>query len=333
MAIKISACYITKNEEHTLARSLTSLKGQVDELIVVDTGSTDNTVAVAKEYGAQVYHYEWTHDFAAARNAALKKATGDWIIFLDADEILHNNIEIKLSEIIESDSDGGGYIFSLCNIDEESGKEFDKTWVLRMFPNKDNLRYVGSIHEELRDNGKCIADLKMITSDAVSIIHTGYSLKYNKEKNTRNLKLLLSALKTDYEPKRLYRYLADTYSQLGDEVEAVRYAELDIAMGRRSIVYASQSYHIILAILARYPQMLTQRLHFARGAVTDYPELPEFWAELAQCYNLAGDKYKAVELLKKALNVQQPIYSLEPRQFDDAIRQLVVSQIKKLEQY
>ena len=84
--MKISACVITKNEEKNIARCINSYKDIVDEIILVDTGSTDNTVEIAKSLGAKIYYYEWQNDFSAAKNYALSMAKGDWIIFLDADE-------------------------------------------------------------------------------------------------------------------------------------------------------------------------------------------------------------------------------------------------------
>ena len=84
--MKISACYIVKNEAAVLARSIESLQGNVDELLVVDTGSTDDTVALARRYGARVLQYIWQDDFAEARNFAIDQAEGDWIVFPDADE-------------------------------------------------------------------------------------------------------------------------------------------------------------------------------------------------------------------------------------------------------
>ena len=84
--IRISACYIVKNEAENLAKSIKSLKNQVNEIVVVDTGSTDNTIAVAGKLGAKVYSFPWQDDFSQARNFALSKAKGDWLILLDADE-------------------------------------------------------------------------------------------------------------------------------------------------------------------------------------------------------------------------------------------------------
>src|SRR5690242_5378631 len=81
----ISACLIVKNEEANLLRCLGSIRSSVDEIVVVDTGSTDRTVSVAESLGARVFHFEWCDDFSAARNESLRHAIGDWIIWVDGD--------------------------------------------------------------------------------------------------------------------------------------------------------------------------------------------------------------------------------------------------------
>ena len=86
--ITISLCMIVKNEEKNLERCLKSYAPLMDEIIVVDTGSTDKTKEIAAEYTPYVYDFEWVHDFAAARNFAFSKATGDYIYSADADEVL-----------------------------------------------------------------------------------------------------------------------------------------------------------------------------------------------------------------------------------------------------
>src|SRR3989338_5592832 len=84
----ISLCMITKNEEKYLEQCLNSVKDLVDETIIVDTGSTDKTKEIAKRFNAKVYDFKWADDFSAARNESLKHATKDWILILDADEVM-----------------------------------------------------------------------------------------------------------------------------------------------------------------------------------------------------------------------------------------------------
>lgn len=98
----ISLCMICKNEEKMLERCLNSVRDIVDEIIIVDTGSTDQTITIAKRFAATIVHYKWTKDFSAARNIGLEKATGKWILFLDADEELHYEDKEKLHYIAQN---------------------------------------------------------------------------------------------------------------------------------------------------------------------------------------------------------------------------------------
>ena len=88
MRNEVSLCMIVKNEENYLPNCLNSIKDIVDEIIVVDTGSTDKTVDIAKSFGAKVYYFPWRNNFSEARNESLKYATKDWILILDADDEL-----------------------------------------------------------------------------------------------------------------------------------------------------------------------------------------------------------------------------------------------------
>ena len=106
----LSLCMITKNEENNLSRCLDCIKEFVDEIIIVDTGSTDKTVEIAKSYGAHIYHYDWNNDFSKARNVSLQKATKDWILVLDADEVLPYEEGLKLKNIINTSVNEGFFL-------------------------------------------------------------------------------------------------------------------------------------------------------------------------------------------------------------------------------
>ncbi|MBP0021679.1 MAG: glycosyltransferase [Cyanobacteria bacterium SBLK] len=101
--MKLSLCIIVKDEEKSLPQCLDSVKDVVDEIVVLDTGSSDRTPEIAAEYGAKVHYFEWCNDFAAARNEALKYVTGDWVLILDADERLNREIapQIKVAILEE----------------------------------------------------------------------------------------------------------------------------------------------------------------------------------------------------------------------------------------
>ena len=99
----LSLCMIVKNEENTLGRCLESVKDIVDEIIIVDTGSTDNTIKIAEKYGAEIFFYKWDNSFANARNYSLSKASKDWILIMDADDELKGEDKDKVIKLINNE--------------------------------------------------------------------------------------------------------------------------------------------------------------------------------------------------------------------------------------
>ncbi|MGO4375836.1 glycosyltransferase family 2 protein, partial [Paenibacillus sp. MCAF20] len=99
--ITISLCMIVRNEEQKLGRCLSTVANAVDEIIIVDTGSTDGTLAIAAQYTKRIYHFEWINDFGAARNESFRYATKDYILWLDADDWLDERERIKLESLKE----------------------------------------------------------------------------------------------------------------------------------------------------------------------------------------------------------------------------------------
>ena len=123
--MRISACVITKNEEKNLPKWLDSMHQAADEIIVVDTGSADGTVAIAESAGAKVFCFPWIDDFSAAKNFAIGKATGDWILFLDADQYFADGDALKARETIQryhEDAEIVGLAFCVLNLDTDTGR-------------------------------------------------------------------------------------------------------------------------------------------------------------------------------------------------------------------
>ena len=150
--IKISQCMIVKNEEQDIRRALSWGKGIVSEQIVVDTGSTDNTVQIAEEMGAKVFHFEWCDDFSAAKNYAIEQASGDWIAFLDADEYFSEQDARQIPGLlkkIENASLKSGRIHlvrtALVDLNDD-GEIFSVGQQDRIFRNMKGLRYKNRVH-------------------------------------------------------------------------------------------------------------------------------------------------------------------------------------------
>ena len=137
----ITLCLIVKNEEKYLSECLESVKDVVDEIVLVDTGSTDNTIDIAKNFGAVIYNYKWTNDFSAARNYALTKSTGNWIFYMDADERLSYKSINELKKIITKD-DLLGFRCVVNSVDEIKGKPNFMRYT-RLFRNGQSIKFSG----------------------------------------------------------------------------------------------------------------------------------------------------------------------------------------------
>lgn len=195
--ITISQCMIVKNEEKNIRRALEWAKDIVCEQIVVDTGSIDDTIGIAQEMGAKVYRFTWNNDFAAAKNYAIKQATGEWIAFLDADEYLIKEDADKLPDILERINGKSMDIVrtNLLNINQK-GDVFGVFEQDRFFRNDKDIKYEGKIHEELvSSTGRQLCVMNM--QDTIRIFHTGYAWtqELRKTKSIRNEKMIKELLK------------------------------------------------------------------------------------------------------------------------------------------
>ncbi len=158
----ISLCMITKNEEKYLEQCLNSVRDFVDEIIIVDTGSTDKTKEIAKKFNAKIFDFKWNDDFSAARNESLKHATKEWILVLDADEIIESDDLNKITEIVK-DNENDGFLFLQKNYTNDSlvagfvsetHKKDNKiytgwygTLIVRLFRNNKGYKFEGTVHE------------------------------------------------------------------------------------------------------------------------------------------------------------------------------------------
>jgi glycosyltransferase involved in cell wall biosynthesis/tetratricopeptide (TPR) repeat protein len=190
----LTVCMIVKNEEKFLGQCLQSVLCLATQIVVVDTGSTDRTMDIAKEHGADVHHFTWCDDFSAARNAALQHATGDWILSLDADEELlpehHATIrkEMQAAEVMA---------YRLPIIDK--GREQNGcSYVPRLFRNAPGLFFLGRVHEQAFSSIQVRCQewgLKHVFGKS-ALLHHGYTREITTDRNKieRNLRLLERAI-------------------------------------------------------------------------------------------------------------------------------------------
>ncbi len=233
--MKISACVITKNEEKNLPRWLASMAAIADELVVVDTGSADRTVELAREAGAHVYSFPWRNDFSAAKNYAIEQATGDWIIFCDADETFRLEDAARVKETIaELDGDASviAIVTRMVDIDVDAGNQVIGMGILiRIFRNLPDFRYHGAIHELLSYTGPGKKEAKLV--EALTIYHTGYSSSIMREKGARNRAILEAEEAAGRRPYLFDVYMADACFGLGDFETAAKHAGKAVRNGEK----------------------------------------------------------------------------------------------------
>ena len=204
---RLSVCMIVKNEERFLSQCLASVKDIADELIVIDTGSTDRTIEIARKHGAQVGHFEWCDDFAAARNASIAPATGDWILFLDADEELSATEKQNLPALLHRNNVA---LIRLPLINTHQGQE-SQCIVPRLFRNIPTIRFQGCVHEGVYGTFLRVSkDWQMeISLGDLLILHHGYTPEVTAERNKvqRNYDLLIKALEKWSDHAYYYMHL------------------------------------------------------------------------------------------------------------------------------
>lgn len=233
---------IVKNEEKYLPDCIKSVQGVVDEIVIVDTGSDDDTIEIAKKFNAKIYHYKWDNDFSAARNFALEKSTGDWILYLDADERLSAS-SIKLIRRLTREPDHKGYYCTIKNIDEVRNRPSVMKYV-RLFPRSDKIRFTGKIHEQIEPS-LANNNYRLENSD-VQIIHLGYNISGDelKFKAERNLDILLKEFVENPSSYIAYQ-LGQTYGILEEQIKASNYFILSVKGSSLKNEYKSVAYRYL----------------------------------------------------------------------------------------
>ena len=219
---RISVCMMVKDEEDMLPGCLDSIKPVADEIIVVDTGSTDRTIEIARSYGAKIYHHPWENDFSKHRNQSISYANGDWFLIIDADERL-NSDKLDIPRMKESLSTLPSEVHVLL----ATVNDFDREGVIkvifkspRLFRSGMGAHYEGTVHNQPKVIGG------VMPSD-LEILHYGYDLAPDKmeAKFIRTKTLLKRRIEENPEDFEAYFYLSNIYASRKKYLEAVEYGE------------------------------------------------------------------------------------------------------------
>ncbi len=295
----VAAALIVRDEQGFLPGCLAALAGRVDEVVIVDTGSSDDTVALAKGAGARVLHHEWTGDFAAARNQGLNAATADWILYIDADERLRLPGPGRLGEWIDGRAVAGHVRFS-----PRQGYSRYREW--RLFRRDDRIRFAGSFHETV------IPAIRRVSAETgwpvvqteVAIDHLGYDHP-NPAKLTRNLTMLRALL--DQDPTRVYcwHHLAETLMALDQREAALGVAQRGLDLAERSDDEEQQAAASLIRLLVARDMVARHQpvADYAAAALARYPADHALRLLLAEAALDEGRPEAAVNALVDLLSV------------------------------
>jgi len=307
----VSLCLIVKNEERCLSRCLESFKDVVDEICILDTGSTDKTVEIAESFGAKVDFFAWNDDFSEARNKNLEMATMDWIVVADADEYLKQEDIQTLKQALRI-RQYDGFLIKTLNFNQEDSQQHIVNLNQRIFKNNGNFRYQGKIHEQV----VCIDPARkgegFIAID-VGFYHTGYlrSEREEKEKNQRNLTILRAASKEEPETMFSLFNLANEFSNDPNKhQEALNlynraYAYRDFGAG-----FMPKLMMFRLLAMIREKQW-DEALEAIDDGLAAYPDFTDLVYQRGVVEKKKGLVLKAIASFKKCLAMGKPRAALE----------------------
>ena len=308
----LSLAMIVKNEQYNLYTCLYQVCDIVDEIVIVDTGSTDKTVEVAEQFNASVYHYKWNENFSAARNFSLKKCNGKWILVLDADEFIDSPMKYKVRELIDRNDFVGFNFEQFSYLNKDVTPDFRLMPVLRLFPNHPSLRFKGMVQEKIICNDMKL-NFKEINS-SVRIWHYGFIDVFHpvKEKYKRDLNIYLRNLKRNPKEPYIYFFIALQYVSLGRYDEAIKYLDCAIKYSSSGFCYSPclfSTYAGILNKLGRY----NEAKKMAELALSKDSHMAEASFNLGEAMRNLGECRNAITMFEHAIKNHEKFLFFQDR--------------------
>jgi tetratricopeptide (TPR) repeat protein len=293
----LSVCMIVKNEAALLGRCLRSIQPVADQIVVVDTGSQDHTVDVAKSFGAVIKEVQWRDDFSWARNVSLDHATSAWVLWLDADDVVPAS---SLPLITGLKKERPDRVFGLIVRNQrpnDTGTEFVQA---RMFPNRSEIRFERRVHEQMMPSALRLG-LRMEKRNVV-IEHHGYAEPETlKRKARRNISLMLEEYDQERPDPITAVEIADSYQLIDELDEAEKWYRIVLTVP--NVVSASPAIagqaHTGLGNLYNRQEMFDKAIGHLKEAVALTPWRSDAFYAMAVAYDCAGKWESAVECLRR----------------------------------
>src|SRR6185312_7816901 len=306
--LRLSLCMIVKDEEEMLPRCLAAAAPAVDEIVVVDTGSSDRTIEIAREFGASVIERAWTGSFSEAGEASFDAATGDWLMFLDADEVLVEDDVERLRALRGKTWREAFYLSEISWTGELGDGTAATHTALRVFRARPEYRFSGSLHEQIAETLPLHIPERIEATD-IRVEHFGYlgAVRDAKEKSRRNIELLLEQREQSGPHPFLHFNLGSEYGAIGDAQSAL--AEYERAWELIESDPARRTWGFMPALAARLVRALRicgrHEDCIARGAeaLTRYPGFTDIVFEQASSTLALGDVDGALRLFRQCVSM------------------------------
>ncbi len=306
--LRLSLCMIVRDEQEMLPRCLAAVADVVDELVVVDTGSTDRTIAIARSYGARVIERAWTGSFAEARNVGLDAATGDWLLILDADEVLVSEDAPRLRALTTQTWREAFYLTEINHTGELDVGTAVTHDTLRLFRNRSEYRYHGRLHEQIAHTLPGYLPERLQAS-GVRIEHYGYlgAVRDTRAKSERNIELLRMQQAESPPSAFLHYNLGSEYAAAGDAPAALR--ELQSAWELIEDDQQAASNQFAPALANRLVRALRvggrprEAIAQAEQALLRFPGFTDLVLEQATASLIDGDPERAIELYERCIEM------------------------------
>jgi glycosyltransferase involved in cell wall biosynthesis len=306
--LRLSLCMIVRNEEQTLPQCLAAVAGVVDEIVIVDTGSSDATIEIARSFGARVIEREWTGSFADARNVSFAAASGDWLMYLDADEVLVGE-DRELLRSLTGRTWREAFYFAQTSYtgDREDGGAVAHD-VLRVFRNREEYRFEGRLHEQVAHRLPGYLP-ERIEASGVRIEHYGYLgvLREARRKSERNIELLHLQQAEGPATPFLHFNLGCEHAAAGDRPTAL--VEFERAWAMLEAAADKDSYRFAPALMNRLVKALRvcgrpwHALARARQGLELFPGFTDLVLEQALASLDLNQRDRAVELLERCITM------------------------------
>ena len=306
--LTLSLCMIVRDEEQMLPRCLAAVAPAVDEIVIVDTGSTDATVEIAKSFGAKVIEFPWTGSFSDARNVSFEAATGDWVMYLDADEVLVAEDVDQLRALTGRTWREAFYLVETSYTGELGDGGAMVNNALRVFRNRPEYRFKDRLHEQIAHTLPTYIPGR-VEQTPVRVTHYGYlgSVRDAKEKSQRNVELLRTQAAESPKTPFLHFNLGSEYIVVGAldaAVEELRTARsLVQAEGNLTRAEYVPSLFTRLVMVLRMSGKLTEASTTAAEGLELFPQFTDLVLAQARIAQMQGDTDKALDLFDRAIEM------------------------------